>query len=168
MKILFSSSKAGATLVELVVALFVIALIILGGGMFFFYGRVNIIREAHRRAAVLVASQRLEKLKAAAWDDIAPETGDTSDGYTFDSSLRYYVLGSGSWSWIQPAVSEDDPPENAEENVTVDNLSDGKRVTETQWKPGGGSYDYLKVTVTVEWTDNTTNTVSLTTLIAPR
>ncbi|MBA7646038.1 hypothetical protein ES703_53799 [subsurface metagenome] len=40
-------------------------------------------------------------------------------------------------------------------------------VTEAQWEPGGGSYDYLKVMVTVEWSDSTTNTVSLTTLIAP-
>jgi prepilin-type N-terminal cleavage/methylation domain-containing protein len=159
-------SEEGFSLIELMVALIIIALVIAGGGMFFFHGRVNVIREAHRRAAVLVGSQRLEELKAATWDDIAPEAGDTSDGYTFDPSLRYYLLGSGNWSWIQPAVSENDPPEEAEETKTVDNLSDGKRVTEALWEPGGGSYDYLKVTVTVEWTDNTTNTVSLSTVIA--
>jgi len=163
MKILSFNSNIAATLVELLVALFIIALIILGGGMFFFYGRVNIIREAHRRAALLVASQRLEALKAATWDGIAPEDGDTSDGYTFDQSIRYYLLSS----WIQPAISGDDPPEDAKETVTVDNLSDGKRVTEVQWDGSGGSYDYLKITVTVEWSDSTTSTVSLTTLIAP-
>jgi len=161
MKILSFSSKSGATLVELLVALLIVALVILGGGMFFFYGRVNIIREAHRRAALLVASQRLEELKAVNWEDIAPQNGDTSDEYTFDQSIRYYLLSS----WIQPAISGDDPPEDAKETVTVDNLSDGKRVTEAQWKPDG-SYDYLEVTVTVEWTDNTTNTVSLSTVIA--
>jgi len=155
MKILSFSSKRGATLVELLVALFIIALIILGGGMFFFYGRVNVIREAHRRAALLVASQRLEALKAADWDDIAPEAANPS--------FRYYLLSS----WIQPAISEDDPPEDAKETVTVDNLSDGKMVTEVQWDGSGGSYDYLKITVTVEWSDSTTSTVSLTTLIAP-
>lgn len=160
-------SEDGLSLVELMVALIIIALVIVGGGMFFFHGRVNVIREAHRRAALLVASQRLEALKAAAWDDVAPEAGDTSDGYTFDPSFRYYLLGSGSWSWIQPEVSEDDPPEDAEETVTVDNLSDGRMVTEAQWVDDG-SYDYLEVTVTVEWSDSTTNTVSLTTLIAPR
>ena len=171
MKILSFSSKTGATLIEVMIALIIIALVILGGGMFFFYGRVNIIREAHRRAALLVASQRLEELKAAAWDDIAPEAGDTSDGYTFDPSFRYYLLGSGSWSWIQPEVSENDPPQEAEQAVTVDNLSDGEMLTEAQWRDDGGegdSYDYLEITVTVEWSDSTTNTVSLTTLIAPR
>ena len=157
----FSNSKSGATLVEVVVALFIIALIILGGGMFFFYGRVNIIREAHRRAALLVASQRLEELKAVNWDGIAPEAVDPSFRY-----YLYYLLDTNSWGWIQP-IPEGDPPEGAKETVTVDNLSDGTIVTEAQWKPAGGS-DYLEITVTVNWHDSTTNTVSLTTLIAPR
>ncbi len=156
MKIAFFNSNIGTTLIEVMIALIIIALIILGGGMFFFYGRVNIIREAHRRAALLIASQRLEELKAVNWDGIAPEA--------VDPSFRYYLLGSGSW--IQPAISEDDPPEDAKETVTVDNLSDGKRITEAQWKPDG-IYDYLEVTVTVQWSDSTTNSVSLTTLIAP-
>ncbi|MFQ6066207.1 MAG: type II secretion system protein [bacterium] len=169
MKIAFFNSKRGTTLLELLIALFIIALVILGGGMFFFYGRVNIIREAHRRAALLVAGQRLEELKAANWDDIAPEAGDTSGGYTFDPTLRYYLLDSTSWGWIQPVVSEDDPPEDAKETVTVDNLSDAKMVSEAEWQDDGsdGSYDYLKVAVAVEWSEPATHTVSLTTLIAP-
>jgi len=167
MKIFAFNSKSGATLIEVMIALIIIALIILGGGMFFFYGRVNIIREAHRRAALLVASQRLEALKAANWDEIAPEANSG-----FDPSIRYYLLNSGSWSWIQPAVSGNDPPEEAEETKTVDNLSDGEMVTQAQWvdddpDDGNDTYDYLKVTVTVNWHDSTTNTVSLTTLIAP-
>jgi len=148
MKILSFNSNSGATLVELLVALLIIALIILGGGMFFFYGRVNIVREAHRRAALLVASQRQEALKAATWDDIALDP---------PSDQPYYITHSSSWV---KNLSE------AKDTVTVDNLSDGQMVTEAQWEPGGGSYDYLKITVTVEWSDSTTNTVSLTTLIA--
>jgi type II secretory pathway pseudopilin PulG len=149
-------SNTGATLVELVVALLIIALVILGGGMFFFYGRVNIIREAHRRAALLVASQRLEALKAAEWDDIA------LDPPSYD---LYYITNSGGWS-INTSETKDT-------GVAVDNLSDGEMLTEAQWEdddPGDGddTYDYLQVTVTVEWSDNTTNTVNLTTLIAPQ
>jgi Tfp pilus assembly protein PilV len=156
MKILSFSSESGATLVELVIALIIIALIILGGGMFFFYGRVNIIREAHRRAALLVASQRLEALKAATWDDIA----------LYPPSYQTYYITYGSDWEISPIEAKDT-------EVAVDNLSDGEILTEAQWRdddPSDGidSYDYLKVTVTVEWTDSTTNTVSSTTLIAPR
>jgi len=157
MKIFAFNSKSGATLIEVMIALIIIALIILGGGMFFFYGRVNIIREAHRRAALLVASQRLEALKAAAWDDIALTSPLSYDPY-------YITYSSG---WVKNLS------ETKDTGVQVDNLSDGEMVTEAQWvdddpDDGDESYDYLKVTVTVEWSDSTTNTVSLTTLIAPR
>ena len=81
MKLCRYNSQKGFTIIEVLVALFIIALIIMGGGMFFFYGRVNIIREAHRRAAVLVASQRLEELKGAEWwpsESAEPVTTDTT------------------------------------------------------------------------------------------
>jgi len=152
MKIACFNSESGVTLIEVMIALIIIALIILGGGMFFFYGRVNIIREAHRRAAVLVASQRVEALKAADWDDIALDP---------PSYQLYYITYSSGWS-INPSETKDT-------GVEVDNLSDGEMLTEAQWRDDDGasdSYDYLEVTVTVEWSDSTTNTVSLTTLIA--
>lgn len=147
-------SEDGFSLIELMVALIIIALVMVGGGMFFFHGRVNVIREAHRRAALLVASQRLEALKAANWDDIA------LDPPSYD---LYYITYSSGWS-INTSETKDT-------GVEVDNLSDGEMVTEAQWVDddgAGDSYDYLKVKVTVEWTDNTTNTVSLTSLIAPQ
>jgi len=172
MKLFSHSSKNGFSLVEVLIALVILVVVILGGGMYFFYGRLGINREGYRRAALEAASQRLEKLKAATWNDIAPESGDTSDGYTFDSSIRYYLLGSSGWSWIQPAISEDDPPEEAIETATVGNLSDGKMLTEAQYQDNDNdnppdSYDYLKITVTVSWGDNPDNKVELVTLIAP-
>lgn len=158
MKIAFFNSNRGATLVELIVALVIIAMVILGGGMFFFYGRVNIIREAHRRAALLVASQRVEALKAAEWDDIALDGPPPYPSY----DLYYITYSSGLWN-INTSETKDT-------GVQVDNLSDGEMLTEAQWEDDDGaldSYDYLKIMVTVEWSDSTTNTVNLTTLIAP-
>jgi len=133
MKLFSDNSENGFTLVEVLVALFIIALVILGGGMFFFYGRVTIVREAHRRAAVLVASQRLEELKAKDYSEIN--------------------LGT------------------EEVNVDVDNLlkesaTPPTMVTVVQYVPDGGS-DYKKVTVTINWEDSTSNSVTSTTLIAP-
>jgi len=159
MKIVFFNSKSGATLIEVMIALLIIALIILGGGMFFFYGRVNIIREAHRRAALLVASQRLEALKAAAWDDIALDPAAIPDPL----NQSYYITYGSSWNRSLEETKDTEVP--------VDNLSDGEMVTEAQWvdddpDDGNDTYDYLKVTVTVEWSDSTTNTVSLSTVIA--
>jgi len=155
MKFFPHESEDGFSLVELMVALIIIALVIVGGGMFFFHGRVNVIREAHRRAALLVASQRLEVLKAANWDDIALTSPLSYDPY-------YITYSSG---WVKNLSEAKDT------EVPVDNLSDGEMVTDAEWvddDPGDGNdtYDYLKVTVTVEWTDNTTNTVSLSTVIA--
>jgi len=152
MKILSFSSKTGTTLVELMVALPIITLIILGGGMFFFYGRVNIIRESHRRAALLVASQRLEALKAADYKHIALNA---------PSYQPYYITHSSGWV-LNSSETKD--------TVTVDNLSDGQMLTQAQYMDDDSmndSYDYLEITVTVEWSDNTTNRVSLTTLVAP-
>ena len=133
MKLSRYNSQKGFTLVEVLVALFIIAVVIMGGGMFFFYGRVNIIREAHRRAAVLVASQRLEELKAA------------------------------EWKYIDPGII------SGEETVTVDNVADAKMVTQAWYvnDEGGTSEDYVKVTVTINWVDSRSNSVSSTTLIAP-
>ena len=134
-------------------ALLIIALVILGGGMFFFYGRINIVRESHRRAALLVASQRLEALKAADWDDIA-----------LMSPLSYephYITHSSGWVLN---LSE------TKETITVDNLSDAQMLTEAQYMDDDGmndSYDYLQITVVVEWSDNTSNRVSLTSLVGP-
>jgi len=154
MKIAFFDSKRGSTLVEVIVALFIVALVILGGGMFFFYGRVNIIREAHRRAAIMVASQRIEELRGSPWDAIAlnPPSGEV-----------YYIRDEVS-GWVQYAPPEPPTPETG---VSVDNLSDAEMLTELQRNGEGGSFDYLRVTVVVSWQDTTSNTVSLTSLIAP-
>ena len=149
-------SRSGTTLVEVMIALIIIAIVIMGGGMFFFYGRVNIIREAHRRAAVLVASQRLEALKAANYSEIS------------SSEDEYYIKWSGT-DWDPSVTSADDAPEP----VDVDNLLKGSgptMITEAEYvaDDGGSSHDYLEITVTVNWHDSTDNSVSLTTLIAPR
>jgi len=136
MKLLPYNSENGFTLVEVLVALFIIALVILGGGMFFFYGRVTIVREAHRRAAVLVASQRLEELKGADYSGIA--------------------IGSFG-------------PEPVDvDNLSKDSATPPTMVTVVQYVPDGSSSEaYKKVTVTINWVDSRSNSVSSTTLIAP-
>lgn len=157
MKAKFLNSKTGFTLVEVLVALFIIALVIMGGGMFFFYGRVSIVREAHRRAATLVASGRLEELKAADYSEITPE------GFDPGSTPYWIVWDQENNKW--------QPLENLSyDYVTVDNLVDQKMVTQAQLMDddGDGSYDYLQIRVKVDWTNGKTMGVSVDTLIAPR
>lgn len=173
MKIAFLNSKSGTTLIELMIALLIIAMIVLAGGMFFFRGRINTVREARRRAAVLVAEERLEALKAANahWEEFAHDPYDPS----FDPDLRYYItyhLGTDTWEWDQPAVSAGDPPDSARETKIVDNNTEAEMVTEAKWKDDDGGPipdDYLRITVALEWMEGTTNNlVTLTTLIAER
>ena len=164
MNIFFFGSNKGTTLVELLIALLIIALVILGGGMFFFYGRVNIIREAHRRAALLLASQRLEDLKAADYSEIIPDGFDP--GYTC-----YYIVWRSNWDQLQNLIDDPSDPSFSYDYVTVDNLADQKMLTQAQYRDDDGmgdSYDYVEVTVGVEWSDSTANSVSLTTLIGPQ
>jgi len=175
-KFLPHTSEDGFSLIEVLIALVILVMVILGGGLYFFYGRLGINREGYRRVALELASQRLEELKAAKWNDIAPQSGDTADGYTFNPSIPYYLLGSSSWNWIQPENLENNPPGDAIENVLEGNPSgeeNGMMVTKAEAQEvEGSSYELLKTTVTVkwniaEWDDNTTNEVELVTLITP-
>ena len=146
-------NNRGTTLIEVMIALLIIALVILGGGMFFFYGRLNIVREAHRRAALLIANQRLEALKAANWDDIALISPL--------SYQPYYITHSSDWDLKESETKE---------TITVDNLSDAQMLTEAEYRDDDNmydSYDYLKITIVVEWSDPASNRVSLTSLVGP-
>lgn len=156
-KFLPHTLEDGFSLIEVLIALVILVIVILGGGLYFFYGRLGINREGYRRVALVVTSQRLEQLKAANYLEIA--LGPASD-------QPYYITYGSSWEKSEGKT---------EETIAEDNLPDALMVTEAQWMDDDGdnsSYDYLKITVTVkwniaEWDDNTTNKVELVTLIAP-
>ena len=58
------NSENGFSLIEVLIALVILVIVILGGGLYFFYGRLGINREGYRRAALELASQKLEELEA--------------------------------------------------------------------------------------------------------
>jgi len=154
MRIQSLNSETGVTLVEVLVALILVALVILGGGMFFVYARVHIVHEAHRRAVTVLVAKRLETLKAADYsNDLAPSG--------FDPGLDAYYIKKGS-SWDHFETLSDD----SYEYVTVDNPTRGKMLTELQYQYDTGN-EYLQAAVTVEWTDHRTDTVTCTSLISP-
>ena len=155
-KFLPHTSEDGFSLIEVLIALVILVIVILGGGLYFFYGHLGINREGYRRAALELASQRLEQVKAADYSEVVLDP---------PSDQLYYITYGSSWEKSEGKT---------EETIAEDNLPDGVMVTEAQWvhDDGGSSYDYLKITVTVkwniaEWGDNTSNKVELVTFIAP-
>ena len=169
MRVKFLNSKSGTTLIEVMIALIIIAIVIMGGGMFFFYGRVNIVREAHRRAATLVASKRLEELKRADYSYIAAKGLDFGEDPYYEKPY-YIVWRDGNWKCLKDLI-EDPYNENfSYDYVTVDNLENQKMLTQARLRDDNENEkpDHLRATVTVEWTNGTTRTVKLDTLIAPR
>jgi len=156
MKVSLKSEK-GFTLLEMMVAIIIFAVVMIGGLSFFVYGRSDISREGHRRAALELASQRLEELKAADYSKIEPYSC-----YGVYDYAVYYIHYSDGWY-----VEDEDP----NETVDIDNLTGQSIITTVQYEdvdPGDGiaSYDYLIVKVTVSWDEKgVTNNVTLTTLI---
>ena len=72
------------SLVEVMIAVLITAIVMLGGSMFFASstGQIN-LREQHRAASRL-ASQKLEEVKAADYDTVA--VGEVKDSVTLESS----------------------------------------------------------------------------------
>ncbi len=77
-------SKKGTSLVEVMVAALILAIVILGGS-YFYVGSTNQInlREQYRAASRL-AGQKLEELKAGSYDAVT--IGDVQDSLTLENS----------------------------------------------------------------------------------
>ncbi len=70
MRLFSLNSESGFSLIEVLIALLILSIVIAGGGLFFFYARCAIVREGHRRAALQIASQKIEELKATSYEKI--------------------------------------------------------------------------------------------------
>lgn len=168
MKIPSLKSNRGVTLIELMIAVMILSVVVLGGGMFFYHGRVNIIREGHRRAAIFAAGQRLEELKAAPWQEISPV--DHNPYFDPGADNPYWITHGNNWK-LQQSLSQDPGDSNfSYDLVAVDELVDQRMLTEARYRDedADGTYDHLEVNVTLEWIDNLTSSVNLTTVITPQ
>lgn len=114
-------SRKGTSLVEVMTAVFISIIVILGGSFFYVASTNQInIREQYR-AACRLAGQKLEELKAGDFDAIA--TGEVTDSISLDDS-----------SYSRSTVTED--------------LGLYKKVTVTvNWGPAGREHNASLVTL---------------------
>lgn len=104
-----SARMRGITLVEVVTASFIFAIVVVGSATMFVMAKRQVQNELRRRQAIQLASSRLEELKAGDYDAIVLGTEPntlTVDGHTYNretvttlesSSLFKNVTVSISW-----------------------------------------------------------------------
>ncbi|MBN1805541.1 MAG: prepilin-type N-terminal cleavage/methylation domain-containing protein [Sedimentisphaerales bacterium] len=103
-KTIARKSKKGMSLVEVMIAVFISAIVMLGGSFFFVAstGQIN-LREQYRAASRL-ASQKLEELKAADYDEVTE--GEVTDSVTLEkSSYQRSVVTTDIGSYKQVTVT---------------------------------------------------------------
>jgi len=79
--------KRGTSLIEIMVAIVVLAMIIIGGSALFSYSRGQIQLQKYSRMAVQLAAQKLEELKAGNYNDIAADSNDIKEDIALDDFL---------------------------------------------------------------------------------
>jgi prepilin-type N-terminal cleavage/methylation domain-containing protein len=99
-------SEKGMSLVEVMIAVFISAIVMLGGSFFFVAGTSQINLREQYRAASRLASQRLEELKAAEYDTVAE--GEVTDSVTLENSSysrKVVTKDLGSYKQVTVTVS---------------------------------------------------------------
>lgn len=114
-------SREGTSLIEVVVALLVFSIVVMGGSFLFVSGRNQITLRERYRVAVGLASQKLEELKGGSYYSI--QIGETEEG-----------LSSGGLSFTRRTVAED--------------LGLNKKITvSVNWPQMGKTHDVSLVTL---------------------
>ena len=154
-------NSRGATLVEIMVAMVILAVLVIGAAPFIYYGSSGIDTSRNKLAALAAANSRMEQLKASRFTDIAnANTTPQPHDYVTAYNIRW---NNGAWA------SRDITDTQQNETVTVNNkdrpiTTTIKYVSIDAARP---ALDYLDVVVTVAYGTKATDTVTLETFISP-
>lgn len=114
-------SQRGTSLVEVVLAILILTIVIVGGSLTYFHARGQIHLRKQSRAAVQLASQRMEELKAENYENVI--VGETEENIALDDlSCRRHT-----------------------ETILIDDSYKKVKVT-TFWQQKGMEYDVSLVT----------------------
>jgi Tfp pilus assembly protein PilV len=146
------SGRAGTSLVEIMIASVVLAVLALGVAASIEQSRSKNMMQRQRRTAAEVANGRMEALRAAAYSDLLP----LSQNYNW-----YFLRFTGNvWS-----VSSSDPGETV--TINQQNRPMRTRVQYVDADGGSSSYDCLRLQVQVQFARDVNSLVIVETMKAP-
>lgn len=152
------NSKAGFSLVEVLLAALIIAIMVIGGAATMYHTGSNIKIQGNRRIALELANQRLENARQNYYYSIVPPVYDAANTYflTADKNNSYLLDLNNS---KKSEVFQIDEVDYTMVTEIIRHSSDSGTVN---FNP-----ECIQVTVNVEYREATGQDVELTTLILP-
>lgn len=116
--IIVRKSKKGTSLVEVMTAALILAIVVLGGSFFYVASTNQINLREQYRAASRLAGQKLEELKAGSYDDAA--IGEVEDSLTLENSTySRSAVTEDLGSYKKVVVTVNWGPAGMERNVSL-------------------------------------------------
>jgi len=128
----YLGSESGTTLVELMVAIVISAIIMVGGLQFFYGGKLFLNHGKSRRIALSIAEQRMETVLRYPYDQLADSLSEVST-----------VIGS---KWTRSTIVSG-----------VDDDADGLGAGDSD----GNTDDYREIEITVDWGESSNKSISI-------
>lgn len=135
-----SKDQDGMTLVEVVVAILIFLIIMLGGMNYFILPQSNIIKEKKKRLAIFAAHQKLEELTAKSYDELTVALNEKG------KSIKI-----GSYAAKRKTTI-----------AYIDDAADGKGFKDKD----KNIVDYKYITVEIYSYDQNNNSISLSTIVS--
>ena len=145
-------ASKGFTLVEVMIAMIVLAVLALGGASFLAYSRMQVDVQRNKRAALEAATGRMEELRAAGFDETKP----TSNNY-----VATYLARAGN-AWVR---SSSNPGEAVSLNGHTMPMATTVQFVDVDG--GSASYDCALFTVEVGYRVGSADRVRVSTFRAP-
>ncbi len=137
--------QKGATLVEAIMAVFILLIVAVGGAAFIYHSTAGINIAENKREALRIANTRLEEVQSADFSEVAPP----KDG------LDYYLSKDGNGNWV---ISTIDPQEIVEINGVDLTMATKVWYDDT-------TVDYFRTRVEVEYRKGSSERIILNTYI---
>ena len=99
-------SVAAFTLVEVITAILIVTIVIVGSSFLFITGKTQVSLQKHYRAATQLAAQKLEELKAGSYGSIV--AGDDSNSISLEDvsyTRSVHTVNAGSYKEVTVTVS---------------------------------------------------------------